>query len=211
MADSQEKVEVPTQEELNAEEEALKETSEDTIRESLVEATGLDPEDELDKAKLDKLVAKDVKAKKDLSTAIKQKRTWRDKAPKEEAPVKDKEEKTPEEVSAEKMDTLLEEKLEKRDIDSLSISEELKKEVIDYVKLNKVSVKKAMESPYIKFRIDEVGEEVVTEEASIDGGTGTATVKKDSKTIDPNKLDLTTDEGKKKFKEWEAQTAKDLG
>jgi len=117
----------------------------------------------------------------------------------------------PEAVNTENLDELMDEKLEKRELNSLDISDELKEEVGAYAKLNKVSVKKAMESPYIKFRLEEAGGEETTEEASIDGGSKTATVKKNTKEIDPTKLDLTTDEGKKQYKEWEEQTRKALG
>ncbi|KKK63719.1 hypothetical protein LCGC14_2991450, partial [marine sediment metagenome] len=78
-------------------------------------------------------------------------------------------------------------------------------------KLNKVSVKKALESPYIKFRLEEVAGEEKTEEASLSGGSKSVTAKTDPSKIDPTKLDLTTDQGKADKKAWEEQLEKDLG
>ncbi len=214
MAESQEKVtpEAPTQEEIQAEEEALKETSEDTVRQSIVEDTGLDSE--TDKEAVDKLVTKEVKAKKELSTAIKQKRTWRTKAQEtpqieEKKEEEKKDEPVPGTVSAEELGKMMDDRLEKRELSNLDVSDTLKKEVESYAQVKGVSVKEAMQSDYIKFIRRQEEDADNTEGASLDGGGGKVTTK--SPGIDPKTIDRSTDEGKAAFKKWEDNVAKELG
>ena len=73
--------------------------------------------------------------------------TWA-KKPKPEPKV----EPTPKSAQTPDLDKLLDEKFEKRELESLDISDELKKEVQTYAKLNKVSIKKALDSDYIQFK-----------------------------------------------------------
>lgn len=127
---------------------------------------------------------------------------------KEEKKEKPKEEKKPEEIADEKLSDLLDAKLEKRELTNLDISDTLKKDVGDYAKLNGVSVKEALNSPYIQFRKKEAEEADNTEEASLGGGKGKTAKISD---IDPSKLDLTTDEGKANLKKWEDKARKELG
>ena len=110
---------------------------------------------------------------------------------------------TSEDVSAQVTATL-----EQRDLDAEDISDELKEEVKDYAALKKVSVKKALESKYIKHEIAlEKGEEVA-DEASIGGGTrkATTTVFEGS-----GMFDLSTDKGKEDLKKWEDKQRQELG
>ena len=97
--------------------------------------------------------------------------------------------------------------LEQRDLESLDISDELKKEVSDYTKLHGVSVNKALDSDYIKFKRGQEEGEKKTDDASIGGGTRSAT------TVETTgaDFDLTTDKGKEDFKKWEDEQRKALG
>ena len=97
--------------------------------------------------------------------------------------------------------------LEQRDLESLDISDELKKEVSDYGKLHSVSVKKALESDYIKFKRGQEDGETNADNASIGGGTRSAT------TVETTgaDFDLTTDKGKEDFNKWEDEQRKALG
>ena len=122
--------------------------------------------------------------------------------PKKEAPVIDKP------IEDRKLDEMLDAKLEKREISNLEISDSLKKEVGAYVKLNGGSVKEALASPYIQFRIGEAKDAEDTEEASLGGGKGKTAKENIS---EPGTFDLSTDEGKAKFKKWEEKVKKDLG
>ena len=122
--------------------------------------------------------------------------------PEKEAPVPDKP------IEDRKIDEILDAKLEKREIANLEISDSLKKEVGAYVKLNGGSVKEALNSPYIQFRIGEAQDAENTEEASLGGGKG-KTAKEDIS--EPGTFDLSTEDGKAKFKKWEEKVKKDLG
>ena len=113
-------------------------------------------------------------------------------------------------LSEEDIDKRLDERFEKRELDSLKVNDDFRTEIGNYAKLNGVSIAQAMETPYIKFRLEEVKKADDLEKASLGGGSqATATV--DPSEIDPKKLDMTTDEGKKKFKEWEDHISKELG
>ena len=101
-------------------------------------------------------------------------------------------------MSDEDIDKKLDEKLEKRELEALEISDTLKKEIAVYAKLNGVSIKKALESDYIQFKKDKEDTEVKTDEASLGGGKR-GTTKKDYGQIDPKKLDHTTEKGKTDF------------
>lgn len=100
------------------------------------------------------------------------------------------------------LDKLLDEKLEKRELESLDLSIELKKEVQTYAKLNNVSIKKALSSNYIQFRKEEEDKKTNTENASL-GGTRKGTTKKDYSQMSPADFNLRTPEGKAEFAKYE--------
>lgn len=108
------------------------------------------------------------------------------------------------------IDKLLDEKLEKRELEALDLSDDLKKEVSVYAKVNGVSIRKALTSDYIQFKKNKDEDRAKAEEASLGGGRRT-TAKKDISQIDPNSLDLTTEEGRKEKAAWDAHIAKQLG
>ena len=116
------------------------------------------------------------------------------------------------EVKAEKpdIDTLLDEKLNKKELDSLDLSEDLQKEVENYAKLNKVSIKKALSSDYIVFLKEKADKKIKAEDASLGGGRkGTAL--KDYSKMTASDFNMTTKEGREDFKKWEEHIRKELG
>lgn len=100
--------------------------------------------------------------------------------------------------------------LDKRDLESLDLSDELKREVQNYAKLNNVSVKKALSSDYIQFQKEKHEKKERAEEASL-GSKGKAPLKKDYSTAKPEDFDLRTDEGRKEFAKYEEHLRKTLG
>lgn len=191
--------------ELQAEQEALKEAKEEEIRECVISDFGFDEID--DAERIEKLVAKEIKSHKDLSTAIGQKINYRTELQKksDKPPVENKEKSlTPEEID-QKLDEKLNERLEKRDLDSMDYSDEVKAEISRVAKIQGVSVKQAVLDPYIASKIEAENKERTTNEAGISrvnksGG-------KVGFSIDnPPEIDYSTPEKKaeteKKYDEW---------
>jgi hypothetical protein len=108
------------------------------------------------------------------------------------------------------IDKLLDEKLEKRELDDLDLGDELRKDVESYSKVNGVSIKKALKSDYIKFQLDKAEKEAKLEGASL-GGKNKSKAKKDPSDIKPIELDLATPEGKADLEVWGDDIAKKLG
>jgi len=193
-------------EEKKLEDEALKDTPEDEVKGKIVEDLGLDEEADADL--IGKLVSKELKGRKDLSTAIKQKRTWRDKAQTEPKPaeIPPKSEEIPPTEQPD-LDKKLGEVLDKRDLDSLDVSDDTRKAIEFVMKQDKCTAKKAMESGIVKFHqgIDE--EKAKAEEASISSSPkGQTAPIGDFMDKSPDELqgmlkgcDRLTEEGDKKF------------
>lgn len=95
----------------------------------------------------------------------------------------------------------IDERLEERELKSLDLDEDLKKEIKSYAKLNNVSIGKAKESDYIKFKLEKLEQKKIAEEASVGGDTHNATTT-DLKNLDISKLDMWKEEDRKKFEEW---------
>jgi hypothetical protein len=85
--------------------------------------------------------------------------------------------------------------LEKRDLESLEHSDELKTEIQNLARLKGISVKKAEEDPYIKFRIEQEAKKANPERGSIPrGGKAPSSVADDD---DLKAYDPRTEEGQK--------------
>lgn len=138
-----------TPEEQKAEEELTKEVPEADLKAKVAEEFGIDPE--TDAELLEKLVAKEKANRERLSTAIKQKRKWRDEAKK--LPVKKDEKGTPD--VNELVARTVKETLEARDLETVSASDEIKTEIKELAKLKGISVREAAKLPYIVNRIEE--------------------------------------------------------
>lgn len=182
-------------------EEKLVELVEDEVRNKIVEDYGLDEIEQSDL--IDKLVQDKLDNHKKLSTAIRQKIEWRDKAKEGEGKPKDEPKPKTEPFQVSDIDKILNEKLEARDLESLDLSDELKREIQTYAKLNNVSVKKALESDYIQFQKGKAEKETKVDDASLSGTRKSSTTKKDYSQIDPSRIDLRTPEGKAEMAEYE--------
>lgn len=114
-------------------------------------------------------------------------------------------------ASKEDIDKLLDEKLEKRELDSLDLSEKLKQEVGSYAKLKGVSVKQALNSEYIKFIKEQDEKDDRVTDASLGGGKRKGTARKDYSQMNPSSFDLRTEQGRKDKAEWDDYMRKTLG
>lgn len=170
---------------------------EEEVRDAVIAEYGFDEVD--DAERIDKMVAKEVEHRTKLSQAIGQKikhRTDAEELRKKVAiPPQEKTNVPP--VDVEK---IVAEQLEKRDLDALEYSDELKTEIQRIAKLNNISVKQAVRDPYIAFKLNEYEREQKTEEASISrtnrsGGRKTYTFD------NPPVVDMSNEKGRA---EWDA-------
>lgn len=200
-------------EEQKAEEEATKEVNEDELRDKLAEEMGVDPDEDSDL--LDKLVEREKSHRERLSGAIKQKRSWREKAQKTSENSKDNPEKgnthKQEGPDIEKLlEQKLNERLEARELESLSLADELKTEIKDLAKLKGISIREAAQLPYIQSRKEEVEREERIKNASPKrSNKGSYMSSFDpSKPLNPDDYDFSTDEGRKAWSEAKAARRK---
>jgi hypothetical protein len=197
-------------ENLAEEQELLKEPEADTIKSSVIEKYGLN--EEVDGDLIAKLTEEEVSHRKSLATAIKQKISWRTKAntPLEEKKIEEK----PQPLSVASpvfddkiIDQKLNEKLEERELESLEISDELKKELKTYAKAANLTIKQAQSSDYFKYLKDKEEAKRKSEEASI-GGKRRVITQNNFSSVKPNDFDLSTEEGRKEyenFKKWRSE------
>lgn len=199
-------------EEQNAEAEIATEVNEDEVRERLAEDLGLDPDEQSDL--LEKLVEREKSHRQKLSGALKQKISWREKAQASTKPQNNSEESKAQKQEVPDIDELVErkltERLEKRELEALNLSDELKTEIQDLVKLKGISVGEAAKHPYIKLRMEEV-----EREARIEASTPKRSRKGSyassidpSKPLNPEDFDFNSEEGIKAWNEAKAAKAK---
>ena len=216
--DNQDKDKNPelTPEEQKAEEEIEKgsQASEDEIREKLADEMGIDPDD--DSELLDKLVAREKAHREKLYGAIKQKRSWREKAQGVSGKPKD----NPEENKGSKQDKpedpyevarrVVREEFENKDLESLSLPDSLKTEVKDLAKLKGISIREAAQLPYIQSRKEAIErEERINNASPKRSNKGSLAVNYDpSKPLNPDDFSLDTEEGQKAWKEAKAAREK---
>lgn len=205
---------VLTPEEQEFEKEALSETKEEELRSKIAEDFGVNPEDEPEL--FNKLVAREQSYREKLSSAIKQKINWREKATTK--PIKDLQG-TPEAGKAhtetlteERLNQLLDEREAKRELESLSLPVEVETEVRDIAKVRKISVKEALKLPYIKTRIEEVEREkrIASATPKRSGNGGYISSRDPSKPLDPDDFDLNTEEGRQEWQKAKAARSKYL-
>lgn len=136
-----------TPEEQKFEEEALRETKEEDVRNRVVEEFGFNPD--TDKEKIDKLVSREIEQGQKLSKAIGQKRKYREQlqAVKPDDKKNDKGIGTPaehakpsDELSNEDLLTVIEAKIHRDDLS----------EIRAYARNNKITIAQTLEKPFIK-------------------------------------------------------------
>lgn len=99
------------------------------------------------------------------------------------------------------IDKKLEEKLEERELESMEISDNLKKELMLYAKAGGLKIKQAVKSDYFNFLKEKEDAKKKAEDASIGGKRGTPT-HKDFSSMSVNDFDLKTEEGRKQYEEY---------
>ncbi len=181
-------------EESKQEQEALVEAKEDDIREKIIKELNLDEDENPDL--INSLVERELAYKKSLSSTIKQKIKWRDKAnkPQDDSKIA--------EPSNEPTDVeyKIREQFEQRDLEELDFPEELKPEIKKLAQLKNISVKKASQDPYFLYQKQELESATKVDDASI-----SRTGKGASVSLDPNKppkFDMSTEEGRQQAAEW---------
>lgn len=191
-------------EELAAEQAALQVDKEDEIRSKVIAEFGFDEVDDIER--IDKLVAKEVESRKKLSDAIGQKIKWRTEATKskETVPPVEKKKETPPDLDVRKV---LAEELEQRDLDAMDYSPELKKEIKRVADITGVPIRQAIRDPYIASKIQDYERENEAEEASITK-TNRSGGKKTVSLENPPEVDMSTEEGRKKWDEYKRELIK---
>lgn len=188
-----------TPEELAAEQAAMKEAKIEEVRAGIITEYGFDEVG--DAERIEKMVAKEMESRKALSRAIGQK--IKERAAKEllETEKAEAAKKPPVDIINKALDEKLDERFEKRDLESLEYPDELKTEIQKVAKTQGISVKQAVKEPYIVFKIDEYNKNKETDEASASRTNKTGTKVKFSLTEPPD-VDVKTPEGLKKYNEW---------
>lgn len=188
------------------EQELLKTPVIDEVRKAIIAELELD--EELDTALIDKAVERELKSRKALNTAIKQKIEWREKATSQTGQnqeVTPQVSTNPSVKTTDNFDELLEkkvtEKLEEKELNSLDYSDELKSEVKNYAKANGMSIAQAIKSPYMEFLRQEEAKKDRAEDASL-GNKRRPTSSQDISKMKPTDFDMSTEEGRKGFAEY---------
>ena len=99
--------------------------------------------------------------------------------------------------------------LDKRELESLDLSDNLKKEIKTYAEIQGISVKKALDSDYISFLKEKEEKKQKIDDASL--GSNRKKTKKDYSEMKVTDFDLTTPEGKAEFSKYEEYIKKTLG
>jgi len=185
-------------EETILEQEASKEVREEEIRANVITEYGFDEVDDIER--IDKLVSEKIESYKKLSEAIGQKIKYRTEAA-------DLRGKVSNPTNIDDLDKKLDEKLEKRDIDALEYSDDLKKEIARIAKITGVSVKQALRDPYLVNKIEEAVKAQSAEEAAI-SRTNRSRGKIDFSIDNPPEVDFNTEEGRKEYDEWKKEAIK---
>lgn len=190
-------------EEQKAENEALKEVREDDLRNNLTEEFGLDPE--LDVEMIDKLVAREKESRSKLYNAIKQKRSWRERAENGTNKNSDKTEGNnsnggPKNESLSKAD--IKKMFEERDLLELNLSDEIASKVKAIAEIKGISVREAAKDDYIVYLKSEYDKNSKVENGSVTrNNRGSASTKVDlSKPLEPEDFDFNTAEGREAWK-----------
>ncbi len=200
---------VPTQEELAAEQAALVPSKEEEVKAKVMEDFGFD--ESTDPALVEKAVKKELAHRDTLSKTIAQKikhRTAADELRKKADPASPEQKKveTPT-LKQEDIDTAVDKKLQARDLDAISASDDLKKEIKRVAEIQGVSIAEAARDPYIVAKLK-------TEEADAEAKDATISRKNrasGSKKFDinnPPDVDVSTPDGRKEWDAWTTEAKK---
>jgi len=195
-----------SEEEKKSEDEALADVKEEELKSKVAEDFDISADDEPELFK--KLLEREQSHREKLSGAIKQKISWRDKAKKPTTPAKPAEkpkegddpdpEKKP--LTLDELDSRLDERDAKRDLESLGLSEEIETKVKTLAKVEGISVREAAKHPYIVSSIEEAekAERVKSATPRRQGrGSHASTNVDPSKPLNPGDFALDTKKGRK--------------
>ena len=191
----------------------FKPRAEAEIRQSVIDEFELDPE--MDEDKIAKLVKKEVDSEAKFSKVLKQKQGYREKFQKEgetkgqyiqrmkdagldpETGKPTSKDLSPEELD-QKLDAKIEDRLFKKELNSLKFSDTASKEIEDYCKFKKCSLEEALKTPFIQSILSEEEREKMNDRASLGGGRTTMPSSRTSAVKKPNMADfnMKTQEGK---------------
>ena len=176
---------------------------EEDVRAKVIEEFGFDPD--IDQERIDKLVTKEVDNQKKLSAAIGQKIKHRTEAEelrkKLPPPPMEEKKETPD------VPSLVKAELEKRDLEALEYSDDLKKEIQRVANITGVSVRQAARDPYIVAKIADYEKAQKADEATITR-TNRSGGKKEFSLDSPPDVDMSTAEGRKTWDDYKAAMKK---
>lgn len=157
----------------------------DELKSKLAEDLGLDPDDESQAQILENALKRETRQREITAKAIQQKQKYRKELEAYQAGTGPKPEGNAQNRDVDVKSAVLE-ILEQRDLQSLSLSEDLEDEVKTLAKLKNISVMEAAKLPYIQSRKQEIEREARISEATPSGNSkGTI-----SKNTDPSKPPL---------------------
>ena len=172
---------------------------EDEVRAKIVEELGFDPE--IDKERIDKLVAKEVDSRKKLSDAIGQKIKHRTEAEelrkKVPPPPPEKKDDSQQDVSK-----IVAEELQKRDLGDLDAPDAVKREIADWAKFKGISVKEAARAPHIVSAMDAYKKQQQLDEATTSRTNRSGGGSKNYSLESPPDVDMSTEAGRKQWDEY---------
>ena len=189
--------------------EATQALNEEEVRDTIISEYGFNEDD--DAERIDKMVEKEMDNAKKLSSAIGQKIKQREKVKELEIQLGEKKETPPTKTEVKTDDDLdkkLNERFEKKELDNLEYSDELKDEIQKVAKLQNISIKQALRDPYIAFKLEEYGNEQKADEASI-SRTNNKTGKQKYSFDNPPDPDMDTPEGRKEWDDYNKQMIKE--
>jgi hypothetical protein len=186
----------PTADEIEAENNDLKEVDENELREKIAEDLGIDPEEQSDL--LDKAVQREVEHHNKLSAAIGQKIKFRKALKSKTSDPKPKAKETEDAKTTVREQVLS--VLEEERLNDMDVPEELKKDIQKIAKLEGISVKKASKDPYIIHKKEELEEAAKVQKATISRKNKGDPIKFEKGKI-PD-FDVSTKEGQKKWEKW---------
>ncbi len=206
MESIQKESQIETAEEIEAEKQHLSEVKEDELRKEIVSEFGFDAEK--DKEKIDKLVERETKHRKALSTTIGQKVKYREALHKNTPPKQSDAAPSKEDGKDldERVNAGISAALEQRDLDEMEYPDEIKNAIKQVAAYNGVSVRKAEKDPYIVAKIETWQKQQGTDEAALsrnnkNGGRASGS----STDVTPPDVDLNTPEGRKAYDDWKAK------
>jgi hypothetical protein len=183
-------------EELKQEEEALRDPKQEDVRTSIIEKYGLDEDSQADL--IEKLTADTLEQRKSFGKVISQKRKYRELATKPSQPAPQP---APAPQQIPDVSALVAQELEKRDLESLEMPDDIKADVQKLAKALGVTVRQAARDPYILHKLEEHKRAEKAEAAAIPRTTHKGATVKFSKDNPPNP-DMSTEEGRKEWDEY---------